>query len=306
MALAIPSTASPAMTSLRDYSTGFAAAAALLDPLQRDEVEILYRFCKSLDHVADELPPPVARPVLAGIVEALASGDASHVLVIDYLELARRRSLSPGPILRLAETLQADIGNRRLQDEEELRDYCFGAAGTVGLLMAELLGGAKETAPPFAASLGVAMQMTNIARDVVQDARLGRVYLPAAWLGGPVSPAEILTASDACRRSIYAAIERLLALAAEHYRLADGGLALLPPRSRVCVAAASAGYEEIGRAIQRRGFDGYWSPAVALPTAPPGRSLLRRLAGALALPRSERKPGSRSLAELVAACERLS
>src|SRR5206468_2960004 len=123
-----------------------------------------------------------------------------------------------------------------------LYTYCFRVAATVGLMMTRVMGAGADAAYLRATDLGVAMQLTNIARDVGEDERRGRVYLPAS----------LLSAVAGDRK---AAVRALLARADGHYRAADRGVPLLPRDCRFAIASARNIYSAIGAAIADNGYD---------------------------------------------------
>lgn len=143
-----------------------------------------------------------------------------------------------------------DIGEVAIHDQSELEDYCYCVAGTVGEMMCQALRCDDPRAISHAIDMGVAMQMTNIARDVYEDAERGRLYVPKAWLGD-ISCEDILQPSAAAETQIRSAILCLIALSEKRYQTARHGIALLPVRSRLAILAASYIYGGIGRAIRK-------------------------------------------------------
>jgi len=149
----------------------------------------------------------------------------------------------------LIDTVMRDLQPVRLADEAALMEYAYGAAGTVGEMMCAVLGVNAAQALPFAVDLGMAMQLTNIARDVMADAENGRVYLPATWLPDDVTPGTLPSRAEA----VFAAVKRLLVCADRRYRSGEQGLLFLPPRVRPAIRAAARIYEEIGLRILSKG-----------------------------------------------------
>ena len=144
--------------------------------------------------------------------------------------------------VKLTRALAADARPCRIGSKAELLEYAFGVAGTVGLMMCRILGAPPEAARP-AADLGIAMQLTNIARDVREDLGRDRVYLPAEW----VTAGEVQDAvAGGAPEPLASATLRLLTLADERYRSAQTGMHYLPWRARVSILAAAACYREIG------------------------------------------------------------
>ncbi len=227
-------------------SKTFSWAARLFDRDTADDVATLYQFCRLVDDIADDHEVSVARHRLTLIRAELGCGDSPQPEVSALIDLARRRRIDlrlPG---MLVDAVRVDTGEVRLSSEEELLRYAYGVASTVGLMMCAIMGVREPSAQPFAVDLGIAMQLTNIARDVVEDAWRDRRYLPAAWLGGDLMPARIRTGAHVTRRRVLDARERLLDLAHVYYRSADRGMRFIPWRARLAVMTAARLYEAIG------------------------------------------------------------
>jgi phytoene synthase len=233
--------------------SSFGTVARLLPPERRKAVLDLYATCRALDDVADGQGGAAAQDRLSRVAWDLSAHPAPPVAEARvFHDLARRHGLDLVPARRLVETLAGDLRPARLRTEAELLAYAHGAAGTVGEMMCDLLRGRGTTADigARAADLGIAMQLTNIARDVAEDARMGRRYLPADWCA---LPPERLMAPDPGDRALASdAVLRTLALAERHYTRARDGYAALPPRARLAVALAAERYREIGRRIATR------------------------------------------------------
>ncbi len=231
---------------LARQSKSFSWAARLFDHRTADDVAVLYRFCRLVDDIADHQEVSTARNRLALIQADLEYGDSRQPEIMALLDLAWRRHLDlrlPG---LLVDAVRADTGEVRLASEDQLLRYAYGVASTVGLMMCAVMGVRDPAAKPFAVDLGIAMQLTNIARDVVEDAWRDRRYLPGDWLGRDLSPARIRAASPGTRHHVLAARKRILALAEVYYRSADRGMRFIPWRARLAVLTAARLYEAIG------------------------------------------------------------
>jgi phytoene synthase len=156
-------------------------------------------------------------------------------------------------VLSLIDGIQSDLTMRHLQDETSLLRYAYQVAGTVGLLMCVVLDVRDKQAWPFAIDLGIAMQLTNIARDVGQDAEMNRIYLPANWCGD-LSAQQVLTPDAQQAHSLQVSTKRLLALAQEYYQSGLSGVVYLPPAARYGIIVAAHVYGEIGHTIARSGY----------------------------------------------------
>ena len=132
--------------------------------------------------------------------------------------------------------------------------YCYQVAGTVGLLMCDLFEITNPIARHHAVDLGVAMQLTNICRDVLEDAENRRVYLPETLIG-PMSASEVAGATGANADRIRDVVNYLLTEADVRYESGISGLCFLPTQPRLAILVAALSYREIGMIVADRGFD---------------------------------------------------
>ena len=148
-----------------------------------------------------------------------------------------------------------DANGRRYETLEEVQDYAARVAGTVGAMMALVMGAHTQRALARACELGIAMQLTNIARDVGEDARNGRLYLPRAWLREAGIDPDAWLRAPRFDAAIAGVVDRLLQAADALYRRAEHGVAELPRDCRSAILAARMVYAEIGVQLQREGLD---------------------------------------------------
>ena len=181
---------------------------------------------------------------------------------------------------RCSRAFEWDAMNRRYETLDELTEYALRVAGFVGAMLAMAMGIRDPEMISRACDLGVAMQLTNIARDVGEDARIGRLYLPLQWLRETGIEPESFAANPRFNEALATVIQRLLNSAAASYVRSDVGLARLPPRCRPGMTAARLMYAEIGHELARRGCD-----SVARRTVVPWPRKAKILAGALLLSR---------------------
>jgi len=249
------------------HSRSFDLAARLLPPARRDEVAALYAWCRTCDDAVDLAPPGTEAGALAALRERLAAvyGDAplGDPLLRCFREVVRRRGIPLEYPHELLAGMEMDVAHATYESVDDLLVYCWRVAGTVGLMMCHVMGVSDDRAAPPAAHLGIAMQLTNVCRDVVEDWERGRLYLPQEILGawGPRlreagrGTSRPLPLPAEARGALAAAARRLLALADRYYASADAGLAWLEPRSALAVRTARLVYAEIGRRIEARGCD---------------------------------------------------
>ena len=241
--------------SMRKKGKSFWLASLILPRDIASNASRLYNFCRAMDDLADESVAASRVDALTAAVRDLQANTSNDPVLIDFLELAAKNNLPLEPAICLVETLIWDAGGAvRIETEQQLLRYCFGAAGTVGLLMCPLLKCRAEGATEYAVHLGIAMQLTNIARDVLEDARNGRRYLPAEW-GCTYYPVDIAATRDPrIIDDISQHIDRLLSLADVYYASAARGFVLIPRASQGAIRVAAAVYREIGLRLRASGM----------------------------------------------------
>jgi phytoene synthase len=234
-----------------------------------DDVEVLYGFCRLADDLADDLPPDKARQALGRLANELQSCRGSRQETRAFFELCRRKDIDLAIPLILVRTLAEDIGPVRMADYHQLLRFCYGAASTVGLMMCAVMGMGNPWALPYAVDLGLGMQLTNIARDVLEDAERDRVYLPGDEEDVELDPKSITTGDQAVRAAALRQVHRVLHLAETYYRSADQGMRFIPNRPRLAIITASRLYEAIGNRIVSR--SDYWSSRTVVPASEKAR-----------------------------------
>ncbi len=251
---------------LANGSRTFLAASYLLPRSVRDPACALYAFCRVADDAIDSAPAGGIDAALATLrvrLDAAYRGEAAGDVVDRAFAAVVRRHAIPRTLPEaLLEGFAWDASARRYQTLADLHDYAARVAGSVGAMMALVMRSTSPEALARACDLGVAMQLSNIARDVGEDARAGRLYLPLAWLReAGVDPEAWLIAPRFDAR-IGAVVARLLAHADELYARAAEGVVELPASCRVGIDAARLLYAEIGREVGRRGCNSVDSRAV--------------------------------------------
>lgn len=235
-----------ALRVLSRHGRTFRLAGSLLRRADLDAAAQLYVFCRAVDDLADESTDDhAARAALLALRDEVGQGSRGSPLAVRFADLGA----CPRATTAFIDTMLGDLAPVRIADEAGLVRYAYGAAGTVGVLMCGVLGVRDPAAELHAVDLGIAMQLTNIARDVVEDMGRGRLYLPATWLPAGFAPGDVARDPD----SVFAAVRRLLALADQRYRSAARGYRHLPPRTRLAIRVSGRLYEEIGRRILRAG-----------------------------------------------------
>jgi phytoene synthase len=261
---------SDAATTMKRNGKSFWFASLFLPGQVAADAARLYAFCRKMDDLADVAVTEESRAVLARVRGDLKRGDSSIPEVQDFLALADQYKLPCEAAEYLIATFMQDATPElHVEDEDQLVRYCYGVAGTVGLMMSPILGARRPQAGEAAIHLGIAMQMTNIARDVLEDASNHRRYLPGCWIRH-LTAQEILNASESrtsdTRQLVASAVLRLLELADRYYASASLGFPDIPARARRGIEIAAAVYREIGT-ILRRNQGAWWNGRVRVSTS---------------------------------------
>jgi len=242
---------------MKGGSKTFFAASRLLPPRIRTAAIALYAFCRVADDLVDEAPAgeaPLA--VLNHRLDMIYAGTPQDHVEDHALHLVVQQYQLPRHLLdALIEGFAWDSAGRIYNSIEEVHDYAARVAGSVGAMMCWIMGLQNIETLERACEMGVAMQLTNIARDVGADAALGRSYLPRRWLiEAGVQPEEWL-ANPESSAGIQIVVARLLTEADRLYKQSQHGIAALPPDCRAAILAASMIYREIGVQLRREGLD---------------------------------------------------
>ena len=239
---------------MRGGSKTFFAAAHLLPRSVRDPATALYAFCRLADDAIDEHGDTLAS-LHERLDRAYAGRPCAHPADRAFSTMVRTHHLPHALPAALLEGFAWDTQARRYASLEDLLDYAARVAGSVGAMMAVLMGVHDPDALARACDLGVAMQLTNIARDVGEDARASRLYLPLDWLGESGVDVDALLADPQPDARLASVIARLLDVAETLYARGRTGVGVLPVGCRPGIQAAARIYAEIGRTLERSGHD---------------------------------------------------
>jgi phytoene synthase len=257
---------------LRGGSKSFHAAAFLLPWRVREPAIALYAFCRVADDAIDlgsDRGVAGTAAALAHLRERLAAIYAGQpqAFAVDraLADVVSRFALPRALPEALLEGFAWDAQARQYETLEDLVSYAARVAGAVGVMLALIMGVGTAAAIARAIDLGIAMQLSNIARDVGEDARAGRLYLPRRWLREQGVDPEAWLARPEFTPALGAVVARLLAAADGFYARAEPGIAALPPACRPGIRAAKALYAEIGRTVARKGGNPIASRAVVSP-----------------------------------------
>lgn len=242
---------------MRGGSKTFFAASRLLPNRVRGPAIALYAFCRVADDAIDNSSDRVT--ALADLNERLRRVYAGDPMAYEpdraLAAVVREFDLPLELVAALLEGFEWDAEGRRYETIEDLQAYGARVAGSVGAMMAVVMRTRSEQALARACDLGVAMQLTNIARDVGEDARFGRLYLPLAWMREAGLDPEAWLQNPIFDARIASVIDRLIKAADVLYERSEHGIGQLPRDCRPAIRAARLVYAEIGRQLEKAGLD---------------------------------------------------
>ncbi len=266
--------------SITKGSKSFRSASRLFEPAVREDAWLLYAWCRACDDEIDGQDHGFTHEALTVEEQqrrltrlydmtrrAMTGEPMSDPTFAAFQRVAIRHRLPERWAMDLIDGFAMDVEQRDYRTLDDVMAYCWHVAGVVGVMMARVMGVTDVEVLRRAQDLGLAFQLTNISRDVIEDAVGGRVYLPADWLvEAGLEPTAEAVADPANRAKVHAVTQRLLAVAEPYYDSARDGLRGLPFRSSMAIAAARGVYREIGRKVSRGG-PGVWKSRVSVGKA---------------------------------------
>jgi len=242
---------------MRGGSKSFFAASSLLPQHVRMPSIALYAFCRVADDAIDEnTDDPLAMSKLRARLDAIYAGEPGEIIEDRAMAMVVHRYGLPRTLPEaLIEGFAWDAEGRIYETLDELQHYCARVAGSVGAMMAMVMGVRDPHALARACELGNAMQLTNIARDVGEDARNGRLYLPRAWMREEGLNPDAWLRAPVFNESLARVVARLLAEADRLYQRGATGISALPRDCRGAILAAATIYAEIGNEIAGNAMD---------------------------------------------------
>ena len=235
--------------SIKSEGKSFYWASFFLPKKNRIAASRLYSICRYLDDVADNSKLDTSSQI-KNIFNQIKENESSEINIF-----FKKNNINLGILKDLIDGLISDQQNVRVTDEKELIDYSYKVAGTVGLMMLPIINTKDAEARKHAIDLGIAMQLTNIARDVYEDAKMNRLYLPKEWLG-QVSISDLIDnkLDDQKRKLIELSIKNLIELSDKFYANGFSGMKFIPLRTRLAIFFAAKIYKGIGEKIKSGGY----------------------------------------------------
>ena len=235
--------------SIKSEGKSFYWASFFLPKKNRIAASRLYSICRYLDDVADNSKLDTSSQI-KNIFNQIKENESSEINTF-----FKKNNINLGILKDLIDGLISDQQNVRVTDEKELIDYSYKVAGTVGLMMLPIINTKDAEARKHAIDLGIAMQLTNIARDVYEDAKMNRLYLPKEWLG-QVSISDLIDnkLDDQKKKLIELSIKNLIELSDKFYANGFSGMKFIPLRTRLAIFFAAKIYKGIGEKIKSGGY----------------------------------------------------
>ena len=235
--------------SIKSEGKSFYWASFFLPKKNRIAASRLYSICRYLDDVADNSKLDTSSQI-KNIFNQIKENESSEINIF-----FKKNNINLGILKDLIDGLISDQQNVRVTDEKELIDYSYKVAGTVGLMMLPIINTKDAEARKHAIDLGIAMQLTNIARDVYEDAKMNRLYLPKEWLG-QVSISDLIDIKldDQKKKLIELSIKNLIELSDKFYANGFSGMKFIPLRTRLAIFFAAKIYKGIGEKIKSGGY----------------------------------------------------
>jgi 15-cis-phytoene synthase len=256
---------SSADSVLANKGRSFHWARHLLGKIYSDRATRLYRLCRYIDDLGDEESSvDVSKKKLLDAKNAINLGYSDNEILIDGLGLLNECQIDKVILLDLIAGVDSDTQLVRVEDQGALLRYCYQVAGTVGLMMSKALDTHDEAAYPFAIDLGIAMQITNICRDITVDGLANRRYIPAS-LVKDLEPTALIYPNEQQKHLVQDAVANLLSCAEKYYASGEKGLAYLPLQARLSILVAARVYREIGREIKKQNYE-YWHHRIVVST----------------------------------------
>ena len=235
--------------SIKSEGKSFYWASIFLPKKNRIAASKLYSICRYLDDVADNSKLDTSSQI-KDLFKQVKENEASEINTF-----FKQNHINLDILKDLIDGLISDQQKVRINSKKDLIDYSYKVAGTVGLMMLPIINTKDTKARKYAIDLGIAMQLTNITRDVYEDAKMNRLYLPKEWLG-QISINDLIDSDldDQKKRLIELTIKNLIELSDKFYANGFSGMKFIPLRTRLAIFFAAKIYKGIGEKIKNAGY----------------------------------------------------
>ena len=235
--------------SLQKHGKSFYWASFFLPKKNKKIASELYSICRFFDDLADENDEDQTKRLSEEFQQICK--DLKHPIHIFF----RSHNISIKILGDLVDGLIKDQTNVRIKSEKELIEYAYQVAGTVGLMMSPLIMVDDKKANKHAVDLGIAMQLTNIARDIYEDALMDRIYLPQDWIRNTQITELTKISSNKNPILIKTAMSKLIELSETYYKNGFAGMRYIPIKTRLAIFFAAKIYRAIGQKIKKNNYE---------------------------------------------------
>ncbi|MDA1332190.1 MAG: squalene/phytoene synthase family protein [Proteobacteria bacterium] len=250
---------------LQNKGKSFYWASHFLGKKYRHRAMRLYGFCRYLDDMVDEEGQvDSGKQNIMEARQALLQGSTDQASLSSGIELIQQCHIPQEVVFDLIAGIESDTELVRIVNEPDLLHYCYQVAGTVGLMMCYALDVQDQNAKPYAIDLGIAMQLTNICRDIKADALVNRQYIPNSLIGN-IEVAHLIAPNEEQATVLRLAVASLLKLADHYYQSGEKGLFYLPLRARISILIAARIYHDIGNQLASEDY-AYWDRRMVVST----------------------------------------
>ena len=233
--------------TLKKHAKSFYFAGLLLDKQTLHDASVLYAFCRQLDDAADIEDMSEKSVKLQQLITDYRTDHSQNEINIAFKKIKKQYQLNNQFIDDLILGVSSDLQFKQPKDLKELVFYSYQVAGTVGGLMARILGATNEKAWRFAIDLGIGMQLTNISRDIKEDALNNRIYLPQNQLGSDIDATTILNPEH--KAKVYHVTKEILTTADKYYQSGFNGIYYIPKKNKFSILIAGMLYQSIGNKV---------------------------------------------------------
>lgn len=228
----------------------FYFASFFFQNTKQKEVETLYNFCRYVDDIGDqEEDKKKSKQKLSNIIDNLNKKESSSFFVFEFIKLMKKYNIKTRIPIQLVEGVISDLDKVNIKTHEQLLDYSYKVAGTVGLMMCYLMNIKDKELLEHAIELGIAMQITNIVRDVKEDLEANRIYIPTYIRGSCIKDYKRIIRDKKLQKQISVNIKELVSHSETLYDQSVKGIRLLPLKFKFVILLAANLYREIGREI---------------------------------------------------------
>ena len=251
--------------SIEKRAKTFYFASLFFSKKIQDDIKILYFFCRLIDDIGDKDPKnsKLAFEQLKRFKKDIYNQNSSDKIISEFIGLMTKYKINPWIPIDLIDGVMSDLKKVEIRNFSELIEYSYKVAGTVGIMMCKIMAVKKKELRYYGIQLGIAMQLTNISRDVKEDLGKNRIYIPKDLRLKTNKHFRTLKENKFLQQEFSKDLENILRIADKIYNIAWVGIIKLPIKYRIPIAVASFLYQSIGTKIRKKNYN-IWSERIYL------------------------------------------